>query len=331
VRSLALASLLVVGGVAAGCHWLVGTEERSVGEVDAALPDASAPPDAAPSVDASPDVALDAGPSPEGCDPTKPFDSPVPVVGVNTVGGEFGVTLSQDELEIFYTSTGASGGPSLVYRATRAAIGDRFEGRAKVDLVGLPASAWGITLSPDGKELLVSAGARPRRIYRAFRPAPGEPFGPAEIAPFLGSAAGVAFDTPAFGGEGILYLSREQGPQFDMFFGFRDDAGATSAPRSLAAFNTPGTSEDWPVESLDGTTLFFSSGGLSATEIVEARRASRTEPYPIGRTLSFPQSAFKHPGFVSRDGCRLYLVMENAPGGGGGSDVFVASRGRATP
>lgn len=317
----------------AGCHWLVGTEDRSVGVVDAAEGDASSGPDVSVPPDVSVadgSVPLDAAPGP-ACDPSKPFDSPVPVSGVNTVGGEFGVTLSQDELEIFFTSTGPSGGPSLVYRATRAAIGDRFEGRALVDLAGLPSSAWGITLSPDGKELLVSAGARPRRVYRAFRSSPGEPFGPAELAPFLGAAAGVAFDTPSFGGEGIVYLSREQGPQFDMFFGFRDDAGATSAPRSLVAFNTPGTSEDWPVESLDGTTLFFSSGGLSATEIVEAKRGSRAEPYPIGRTLSFPQSALKHPGFVSRDGCRLYLVMENAPGGGGGSDVFVASRGRPAP
>jgi len=330
VRALALASLLFAGGVAAGCHWLVGTEDRSVGSLDAATPDAAAPdataaPDGASPRDAAPDAA-----SPLACDPSKPFDSPVPVAGVNTVGGEFGVTLSLDELEIFFTSTGPTGGPSAVFRATRSSIGERFEGRIKVELDGLPVAAWGITLRPDGKELLVSAGARPRRVYRAFRPAPGEPFGPAELAPFLGNAAGVAFDTPSFGGEGILYLSREQGPQFDMFFGFRDDAGATSSPKSLVAFNTSGTSEDWPIESLDGTTLFFSSGGLSATEIVEARRGSRTEPYPIGRTLAFPQSALKHPGFVSKDGCRLYLVMENAPGGGGGSDVFVASRGRTS-
>ena len=39
-------------------------------------------------------ASLDAG----ACDPTKPFDSPVPVLGVNSVGGEFGVTLSADEL-----------------------------------------------------------------------------------------------------------------------------------------------------------------------------------------------------------------------------------------
>jgi hypothetical protein len=326
-----LASLLFAVGAMAGCHWIVGTEERSVGEVAKAPSDASVPPDGSLPRDASLDAEPDANVDPRACDPAKPFDSPVPVAGVNTVGGEFGVTLSLDELEIFFTSTGPSGGPPMVYRATRSAIGERFEGRTKVDLDGLPVSPWGITLSPDGTELLVSAGARPRRVYRAFRASSTEPFGPVELAPFLGNAAGVAFDTPSFGGEGILYLSREQGPQFDMFFGFRDDAGATTAPKSVVAFNTPGTSEDWPVESFDGTTLFFSSGGLSATEIVEARRGSRGEPYPIGRTLTFPQSALKHPGYVSKDGCRLYLVMENAPGGGGGSDVFVASRGRVQP
>ena len=322
---LVVASAVVV---AAGGHLLVGTEERTVGvaaEPDGAPSDAPATPDAP--VDAgqdAPEASLDAG----ACDPTKPFDSPVPVLGVNSVGGEFGVTLSADELEIFVTSTGASGGVASVHRATRARVGERFEGLEPVTLAGVPSAHWGVTLSADGKELLVSAGPRPRRVYRAFRPSVTEPFGPGELLPFEGAAAGVAFDTPSLGGEGILYLSREQGPQFDMFFAFRNDAGGFSAPRNLVAFNTPGTSEDWPVESHDGKVLFFASGGLSATEILEARRESRGEPYPVGRTLAFPQSALKHPGFVSRDGCRLYLVMENAPGGSGGSDVFVATRGR---
>lgn len=136
---LVVASAVVV---AAGCHLLVGTEDRTVGvatEPDGAPSDAPATPDAP--VDAgqdAPEASLDAG----ACDPTKPFDSPVPVLGVNSVGGEFGVTLSADELEIFVTSTGPSGGVASVHRATRARVGERFEGLDPVTLAGVPSAHW---------------------------------------------------------------------------------------------------------------------------------------------------------------------------------------------
>ncbi len=332
-RPVAVVSCLLIGGLGA-CHLLVGTEDRTVGVADASpatttdaadgpTPDGGAQPaDAAIPADALSPDASDAA-----CDLERPFGSPTPLNAVNSVGGEFGVTLSQDELEIFVTTTTRAGSRAAVHRSTRSSVGETFSPPTRVTELDVPEPHWGVTLSPDGLVLLVSAGPRPRFIHRAVRATPTEPFGPSELQPFLENAEGKQFDTPYIGGGGALYVSRESGPQFDLFFAFTD-GGAYSPPKGLFAFNTSGTSEEWPVESMDGKTFFFASGGLASSEIVEAHRASATEPYSAGKTLSFPQSAIKHPGWISPDGCRLYLVMENAPGGSGGADVFVATRGR---
>ncbi len=311
----------------------MGTEERTVGVADASpapttdASDASTDAGAVPADVAIPADALSPDASGAPCDLERPFDSPTPLNAVNSVGGEFGVTLSQDELEIFVTTTTRAGSRAAVHRATRRSVGESFSSPTRVSELDVPEPHWGVTLSPDGLVLLVSAGPRPRFIHRAVRPTKTEPFGPSELQPFLENAEGKQFDTPYLAGRGSIYLSRESGPQFDLFFAF-SDGGAFSPPKGLFAFNTSGTSEEWPVESIDGKTFFFASGGLASTEIVEAHRASVSEAYGAGKTLSFPQSAIKHPGWISPDGCRLYLVMDNAPGGSGGADVFVASRGR---
>ena len=320
------AGLAVVLGA---CHLLVGVEDRSSGVADAgALPleDARNPVDAVV-MDAPPPPLPDAAPDAGVCGPNLPFGSPIPLVGVNTVGGEFAVTLSNDEREVFVTTSTQDGLKPAVYRSTRASLDTSFVPPSLVEL-DVPLPHWGVSLAPNGLDLYVSAGARPRRLYRTRRPTASDPFQPSEVVQIAPSPVGMLFDNPYVTGRGVLYMTRESGPQFDIYFSFLDDAGAYGIPRSLAAFNTVGTSEDWPVESTDGKTLFFASGGLASTEIIEARRAFPTDAYSTGKPLTFPQAAVKHPGWISVDGCRLYLVMENAPGGRGGADVFVAQRGR---
>lgn len=315
-------------GVAAvaGCHLVIGVEERSrtpPGE-DAGL-DARGADDSG--LDSSRSDAGDAGDD-GGCDLAKPFGTPEPLTALNTVDGEFGATLSSDELEIFYTTTKA--GEAVVHRATRANRSDPFpKGEVVAELGTIPAPHWSVSLGGDDLELFVTATSPPRVLFRAVRPTRGAAFGGAQLlrleAP---DAADLAEDQVFAAASGQIYVAVLLGPQLDLYVAPRADAGGNLPLVPLLFFNTAGSSEAWPVQSRDGLTFYYSSGDGTSEEILQSKRATTDVPFPAGAAISFPAVARKHPLWLSPDGCRLYVSQENAPGGRGGADLFVASRPR---
>lgn len=304
--------------VLAACHLVAGVEDRSVGRGEgASVFDAAS----LTLGEAAPPARLrDAG-----CDLDKPFDTPELLGAVNSVDGEFGAALSADELELFFTTTRR--GSAVVHRATRDARDQPFGPGAVVEeLQTIPAPHWSVSLSLDGKTLYVTAKGPPRDVFMVSRSSRGTPFGAATRVSFDGWSGAQGEEQVFVNGRGQLYLGVQAGPQFDLYITPLGDAGALLAPVPLVFFNTPGGSEAWPVESADGLTFFYASGTGEASEILESRRTSRTQPFPAGRALSFPLSARKHPLWISPDGCRLYLSQDNAPGGTGGADLWMTER-----
>lgn len=80
--------------------------------------------------------------------------------------------------------------------------------------------------------------------------------------------------------------------------------------------------------SADRSRLFYMSGSAASTEVFEARRATPAEPYQLVGAVQIPNASLKHPVWLSQDGCRLYVVLENATGAPGGADLFVAERAK---
>lgn len=320
-RSGALAALALAA--AAGCHLVIGVEERSRTPASA---DAGV--EASPGVDSGADApSLDASEAGDGgCDLQKPFGTPEPLTPLNTVDGEFGATLSTDELEIFYTTTKA--GEAVVHRATRAARTLPFtKGEIVAELSGIPAPHWSVSLGPDDRELFVTATSPPRALFRAVRPSRGAAFGGSQLLPLEAPDASDLAEEQVFAAaSGQIYVGVQLGPQLDLYVAPRADAGGNSPLVPLFFFNTPASSEAWPVQSHDGLTFYYSSGDGTSEEILQAKRSTVDVPFPAGAALSFPAVARKHPLWLSPDGCRLYLSQENAPGGRGGADLFVASR-----
>lgn len=316
--------ILGIGSMLLGaCQLVIGVEDRRRSDETR---EASAPPDSASDDAASFDAGgggVEAG-SDATCDPAKPFGTPTPLSGIGSVEGEFGATLSADELEIFYTTT--KPGEAVVHRSTRPSRDAPFpKGSVAEDLSTIPAPHWSVSLSADGLALYVTALGTPRRIYRATRSSREAPFGTATRVTFdnwTGKAEEQVFVT----GRGQLYIGVQSGPQFDLYITPRPDGGATLAPVPLVFFNTVGASEAWPVESSDGRIFYYESGDGVASQILESRRSALETPFPAGVALSFPASPRKHPVWLSPDACRLYLVQDNAPGGAGGADLWVASR-----
>lgn len=321
-RSAALLALASVA-LGVGCHLVIGVEERSLGEIDASARDAGTS-DGADTGPAPADGGADGG---EGCDLGKPFGTPSPLSALNSVDGEFGATLSADELEIFYTTTAA--GRAVVHRAVRGKRTDPFgPGASVAELSTIPPPHWGVALGRGDTELFVTGRSPPRDVYRATRPGRDAPFAGVARVTFEGWDGGAAEEQVFASAAGQLYLGVQQGPQFDLYVAPPDDAGGNLAPVPLVFFNTTGASEAWPVQSFDGLAFYYSSGDGITEEILQSRRATVATPFPAGTALSFPGSPRKHPLWVSPDGCRLYLSQDNVPGGGGGADLFVAERPR---
>lgn len=307
----------------AACQIIIGVEDRRAAETSDGGPDSPGAQDGASDTPIDVDATMTS--SDGGCDRFKPFGTPEPLSAANSVDGEFGATLSLDELELLYTTT--TPGSALVHRATRARRDLPFGPGSVVDeLRTIPTPHWGVSLSPDGTTLYVTAGPPPRNIYRVVRVSPSGAFGASQLLTFPGWKAFQAEDQVFVTASGLLYIGLQSGPQYDLYVSPLDDAGVNKTPTPLVFFNTMGGSEAWPVESADGFAFYYAAGDGTSSEIIESRRSSLSTPFPMGTALSFPTSPRKHPLWASADGCRLYLAQDNATGGGGGSDLWVATR-----
>lgn len=303
----------------AACHLLVGIELRVVGDDPDAAPDASAPEDAAADVT---DAEADADDG--GCDLGKPFGTPILVPVVNSIKGMSGAALSRDERELFITRFDPQG-RQIVHRSTRASRSDLFSEPTPVpELVGAQTPQFSVALSADSLDLYMSA-TPPHQIFRAHRPTTSAPFEAPVFLPLADAAFGL--DHPSLGSTAQLFFTIRTGIQEDIYGAQSDDAGGFVTPRALDTLNTFST-ETAPIEAPDGLTFFYAAGSATETNVVVSQRASDELPFLLGSPISLPAAAkIKFPVHVSTDGCRLYVIMENAPGGFG-RDLWMISRPR---
>ena len=125
------------------------------------------------------------------------------------------------------------------------------------------------------------------------------------------------------------------GPNVDIALATLGPTGYAIEPADgpLKNVNLPTSYDASPVVSRDGLSLYFSSSrpapvGLGATNIWVATRTSRGVPFNSPVIVANVNSpAEEYPGFISGDGCRLYMSSTRA-GGRGGQDLYVASKPR---
>jgi len=298
-RLLGLCTIACAAGLTC-CALLVGVERRSV-------------------------AGADAGDGGDGaCALDKPFGTPVLLAGINTSDGEFSATLTRDEREIFITA----GTPAILMRAERASTRDAFGALAPVtELGGLPKPQMHASLSRDGLTLYITAGPPgTRRLWRASRPSPGEPFA---------TAARVTFpnwterDTEQVmvTDRGAVYFVVQNGPQRDIMVAPPDGDGGWVTPVNWF-FNTGPQSEEAPVETPGGRRFYFAQGlSTTARQIIQVDGDDPTN-YTVSGSFSWSGMESALPVWASADGCRLYVSILNGLGGAGGADIWVASRGR---
>ena len=299
--------------------------------VDADLPDRLAAPDA----DAEP---------PPLCDVTKEFNAPAPLTSLNTAEDEGAARLSEDELTIYVDAPRVATGPSYnIYFAKRLSLSASF-GRLTAfpsvdNSIDTPDNdEYSPNVTTDGLTLLFERKielTQDSNIYVATRTAKTLPFGPVSSVANLNTPDYEA--NPFIRGDAKeLWHVRKpvpNGPNIDISLA-RLEPGVgyviEGPTGTLANVNSP-TYDGSPVISKNGLALYFSSdrpGSLAGTNIWVATRGSRGVAFNAPVIVANVSSAAnEYPGFISGDGCRLYLVSTRA-GGAGGQDIYVATRPR---
>jgi WD40-like Beta Propeller Repeat len=279
---------------------------------DAANPETGAP-ESSPAVDASVPA----------CDPTKPFNAPVPVSELNTVDDDTISDLSPDGLTAYVGTSHLVTGLHLFF-ATRASTTLPFGARQPLFPTG-NFDDWSSTLTADGLTAIVSSdrSGNSSDLYVATRTSKLASFGPLAAA------------------MGVNTTSNEEGPRWSAdgkTLYFDSTRGGTrhiwSASVVAFSFGTPqkltelasNALDAVPVLSPDELTIYFLSQRAPTTDgdIYVATRTSKTLPFANVQVLANVNSpSLDAPGYISPDGCTLYLSSLR---GTGKFDIFVAQR-----
>jgi hypothetical protein len=312
------------------------------GGSDATLTDATSPADAADDAgggadggqwaDAGAGTGSDAAPP---CDTSKPFGALVALAELNTEADDWAEHLSADELTIAFASKrGTDGGAAELWIAGRGARTAPFDPPIRVSFAGLGVNTWDPALSPDGLTLyFVSDPNAIDAIYVATRSDTSAAFGTPTPVSALDTAGSIYDPCVTLDGAEMWLTSN------------RADAGTRDIYRSTITpqgFGVPvaetevnsGTSEQKPGLTADRLTLFWASvrgdGGAKADyDIWAARRTSVSAPFGELAPVDELNSASNDlTGWVSADGCRLYVSSDRPDAGAGGLDMYVAERPR---
>ncbi|MBX3234332.1 MAG: PD40 domain-containing protein [Labilithrix sp.] len=302
------ALLAVVLGTVA-CNALVGFDDFE------RAPAAPPPADDDDDDDLAPDASADA--TARGCDPTKPFAEPVKLGGpVNTVSSyQNAPTLTDDELTIVFSrAIGQLQGKLLT--ATRASIDQDFGAPKEID-VGGSAHSFSPTMTGDGLALFWSEyedvqgdTIRRARILTARRASVDAAFGPPEA--YREDAEPLAF-SPHVSRDGTeLFLSLPEADTIHLHRARRGFLGAYEAPTKLTELALDGVADGGVALTSDRLTLFFSSnrpGSAGVNDIWVTKRAAVESPFGAAkRVTELASPDADRPGWVSVDGCRLYMA-----------------------
>ena len=330
MKRLAWAALgaLVANACAAAACWYDVPDVTTM--VDSGGPEAAT--DAAPT-DAGTDV-MDAG-----CNPDAPFGTPVVVPGfANPSYDERYPRLSPDELTIYY-AFGPSSGPFVLFTASRTSTTTPFgAGSPIAGLTGGSGSDNNITVSSDGLTALISStrtqsSVNPNvsQIWSTLRTSPSSAFlPPAWSNTTFGSQNG-DFDPYFVTGNLFYYAHLPINGSVDLSAAsvvVEPDAGIYGAGPAVDISNLNSSADDRaPVVTPDELTIYFASnrGSDGGTNVWTSSRPSNAiawqTPWMVAELAGFGNP---RPGWISADGCRLYLTSRAA----GSDDIYLATRGK---
>jgi Tol biopolymer transport system component len=262
------------------------------------------------------------------CQPTASFQPAVAVAGLNTNLDDVSARFSADELFVTFSRKNMAGVYDL-YTATRTSIDTPFDAPTLILTVNSASSDASPAVSPDAL-LLVFDSDRATGVYHMYtshRASTSDVFGPPSLALALMDREG----QPSLANGHALYFASDARTGLgarDIWRAEIDTTGAMSTPMSLAGGVNSTNDESAPAVSADERNMYFRRTIGTESDIYRASRASAQDGFGPAATvegLATP-AVDETPDWVSPDGCHLYF-HSNAPGGVGGYDLYLTSRG----
>jgi Tol biopolymer transport system component len=282
------------------------------------------------------DAPIDEAPR---CNTTKQFGTPVLIDSLNTDFDDATPRLSPDELAIVFSRRSSAGNFDL-WSATRTNRDEPFGAPSLLTTVNSVNSDLWPSQSSDGLTLIFDADRTTPdnfRIWMSTRASTSVPFGPPALRPELmnNEFHGILANDRA------LYFASTARAGLGGADIWRADVSATNTigtPIALVGGVNTDEEELAPALTPDETTIVFRRStttppvppATTPTIEYDVYTASRSTPLdgfgPSSKvdTLALP-NIVETPSWVSPDNCALY-GFTNAPGGPGGSNLYVAVR-----
>lgn len=257
------------------------------------------------------------------CDVAAPFSMPEPVDEVSTPGTDWCPRLSWDELELYVTAD--ADGTSDLIRFDRGSTAEPFKSP------GTPLSALNTTdydgcafVSTDGLELFYDrkAAGGQSDMYVATRASADAQFADPQPLDSLNTAESEWY--PWMSGDELFYVATRNGVT-SLHSATRNPDGSFGAGAPLTELHEEGAAEFGPTLPRDGLTIYFNRDKPGENEIWRATRATRDAPFgdPV-RVAELNTSNYESPGWISEDGCTIYLDSNRSAAGDW--NIYRASR-----
>lgn len=247
----------------------------------------------------------DAGQPPPNPDP---FVTSQPLANLSSADREFGVSISRDELEIYFTSNRT--GTGRVYQATRTSRADDF-GAPQLAVFNGNNPGGEATISRTGREIYVVNSTNARRATRAVADSLS-PWTMLMVDSALTAVVGCDFG----GGDLRMVMNGELDDQ--LYESTRADLlSPFSPPVMIAEVVGYRLRQNYPTLTDDGLELFFQAVNADGIgTILRARRPALDQPFgPATAALDDVPAgvAVGDPG-ISADGKMLYYSRDDFTG-----------------
>jgi Tol biopolymer transport system component len=258
---------------------------------------------------------------------------------INSPANDFTPTLSKDGLSVYFSSNRPGGfGLNDLWVSQRPSVTGEWELPMNLgSMINTGANEAAPHLSRDGHYLLFTSnrvgGFGSNDLWMSRRVSTHDDFAwepPVNLGPPVN---GPAFDAGATVRRPELYFTsdRDSGNGvLDIYVSFIRGDGTLGLPRLVTELSSDGN-EQRPSLSFDGREIVFSSdraGSAGSQDIWVSTRQSRADAWspPVNLGVEINTPFQEQQPAISGDGTML-LFGSNRPGGSGGLDLYVSTRG----
>jgi hypothetical protein len=264
---------------------------------------------------------------PDSAVPLGPFGAAMPINEINTIASEDDPSLTDDLLELYYSTQEA--GPDQLYRLRRASVNDPWGARELITELSSGGNTNNPKVAGDGLTLYFASGTYAGRIggadiFVSTRPDRNAAWGVPQLVPGINTINDDYEPWVVANGLAIYYTYEESAGESSLHVARRaltsEPFGPSEQLLSLDAAGYDGGA--WVTE--DELEVFFHTSRYGMRSIVRASRASTAEPF--GTPEPFPDiddpTAHEEDPWISPDRRTMAFARYMA----GDRNIFIVTR-----